>query len=120
MPGEDGPREGAGHSKTQQARLLDFCFRVLNANRYDEIQLVSSIPRTPKRSSMRFFRGEVLGGKVYGKLTILFKYFQDMCMIYTSNFGFRDPINFPRYKLWIWIFLRHESGRNWVAKSRHH
>lgn len=23
-------------------------------------------------------RGEVLGGKVYGQLTILFKYFQDM------------------------------------------
>lgn len=79
MPGEDGPREGAGHSKTQEARRLDFCFRVLNANRYDEIQLVSSIPRTPKRSSMRFFRGEVLGGKLYGKLTIC-TYFQDMCI----------------------------------------
>ena len=64
-------------------------------------------------------RGEVLGGKVYGKLTILFKYFQDVCMIYTSNFGFRDPINFPRYKLWIWIFLRHEGfRRNWGCKKQ--
>ena len=29
--------------------------------------------------------GEVLGEKVYGKLTILFKYFQDMCMIYSIH-----------------------------------
>lgn len=62
-------------------------------------------------------RGEVLGGKLYGKLTI-FKYFQDMCMIYTSNFGFRDPINFPRYKLWISSTRRIPSQLGF-AKSRH-
>ena len=58
--------------------------------------------------------GEVLGGKVYGKLNI-FKYFQDMCMIHTSNFGFRDP-DLPATTLDL-DFSSTRFRRNWLQKA---
>ena len=52
-------------------QVLDFCCATRCQQIFDKIQLVSSIPRTPKRSSMRFEkkkRGEVwVHGKLYCK-----------------------------------------------------
>ena len=69
MPGEDGPREGAGRSKnTPGWQVLDFCCTTKCQQIFDKLQLVSSIPRTPKRSSMRFEKKDVGKFWVHGKL----------------------------------------------------